>query len=90
MFNAAEEFKKPVDEIIDQYRYKFNSLGNIEEIEVLGMSYSPIDIPYLLRILEVTGKDVKMILGWHSDTDKDNAENFAQKAELTNYELIEF
>ena len=91
MFVVLEkELKKPVDEIMDRYRYDFNALTGMKEMEVLGLSYSPIDLPYLEHIITITGKDIKVKLGWHSDNDKKNAESFAQKMSLTNCELIEF
>lgn len=90
MFQVVEELKKPVDEIIDEHSNDFNKLEGLKEMEILGMSYSPIDLPYLERIIEVTGKDIKVILGWHSDEDKVNAEAFAKKAKLTDYELKDF
>ena len=90
MFEVAEEFKKPVEEIIVEHESAFNSLKGLEELEVLGFSYSQIDLPYLERIIEVTGKDINVILGWHSEEDKVNAEAFAKKAKLTNYKLKYF
>ena len=82
MFDVAEELKKPIDEIIVEHSNAFNSLDGLDEIEILGFSYSPIDFPYLERILEVTGKDINVILGWHSKEDKINAKAFAQKNKL--------
>lgn len=90
MFQVAEELKKPVDDIIVEHSSDFNSLGSIKELEVLGFSYSPIDLPYLERIIEVTGKEVKARLGWHEDRDRISAEFFAHKVDLNNYELIRF
>lgn len=91
MFEVIEsELKKPVDEVIDRYRYDFNALAGMKEIEVLGLSYSPIDLPYLRHILEITGKDIKVILGWHTDSDKKSAEAFAHAMKLTNWSLYEF
>lgn len=90
MFQVVEELKKPVDEIIDEHSNDFNELKGLKEMEILGMSYSPIDLPYLERIIEITGKNINVILGWHSDEDKANAEAFAQKAELTNYKFKYF
>ena len=90
MFEVAEDLKKPVYDIIREHSADFNSLGDIEELEVLGFSYSQIDQPYLERIFEETGKEIKIILGWHDKTDRVNAETFAHKMELSNYELLQF
>lgn len=90
MFEVAEELKKPVEEIIQGHSTVFNTLGSIEELEVLGFSYSPIDLPYLEKIIEEAGNDIMVRLGWHSDKDYGNAMAFAHKMRLSNYELIEF
>ena len=90
MFIAAEDFKKPVEDIIYQHRADFNSLDGIKEIEIKGFSYSPIDLPYLERVLEITGKYIKVIFNWHTEHDMKNAKNFIQKEGLTNSELVYF
>lgn len=90
MFDVAEELKKPVQEIIQENSMDFNSLNSIEYMEVLGFSYSPIDLPYLERIIEVTGRDINIRLSWHVEEDKTKAESFARKMGLTNYEIFEF
>lgn len=92
MFEVIEdELKKPVDDIMYRYRNDFNSLVGVKEVEILGLSYSPIDLPYLRNIFDITGTDVKVRLGWHSkDYDKKNAKEFAKEMKLTNYRLKKF
>lgn len=91
MFEVLEsELKKPVDDVIYFHRNEFNALVGTKEMEVLGLSYSPIDLPYLKHIFSITGKDIKVKLGWHSPEDKNSAEDFAKKMKLTNCELFFF
>lgn len=90
MYEAAEDLKKPVESVFHEYCDEFESLRNIEELEVLGFSYSPIDLPYLERIIKVTGKDIKVRLGWHEEKDKKAAESFAKMMELSDCEIFEF
>ena len=91
MFEVLEsELKKPVEDVMERYKSDFNALSGFKEMEVLGLSYSPIDLPYLERIIQITGKDIKVKLGWHSEDDKRNAEAFAKDMNLTNWEPIEF
>lgn len=90
MYEAAEDLKKPMESVFYEYCDEFESLRNIEELEVLGFSYSPIDLPYLERIIKVTGKDIKVRLGWHNEKDKNAAESFAKKMELSDCEIFEF
>lgn len=90
MFQVAEEFKKPVENIIIEHSSDFYSLGSIKELEVLGFSYSPIDLPYLREIFAVTGSDIMVGLGWHSNEDFQNAESFKNEMNLTNCNLFYF
>lgn len=92
MFEVIEEeLKKPVEDIMYRYRSIFNSLMGFKEMEILGLSYSPIDLPYLRNIFKITGTDIKVRLGWHSeDFDKKNAKAFAKEINLTNYRLKKF
>lgn len=90
MFEVAEELKKPVEDIIQEHRDDFNSLGSIKEIEVLGFSYSPIDLPYLERVFEVTGTEIDVKFGWHEPKDEKNAKLFRDKMHLKHCELFWF
>lgn len=90
MYEAAEDLIKPVDRVIYEYCGEFESLWNIEELEVLGFSYSPIDLPYLERIIDVTGKDIRVRLSWHEEKDEKEAILFAKKMNLSDFEIIEY
>jgi hypothetical protein len=86
----ADQLRKPVEEIMDMNSNHFNDLEAINEMEVLGFSYSKIDLPYLRRIFEVVGTDIHVKFGWHSDEDRTNAGTFANEMGLTNCELMYF
>ena len=86
----ADELRKPVEEIIEENKNYFNDLLSIKEMRVLGFSYSPIDLPYLKRIIEVTGNNIKVNLGWHDEKDKDRAKVFKKEMNLSNCEMLEF
>lgn len=90
MFQAAEEMKKPVEAVIIDHGSAFNSLKGIEEVEILGLSYSPIDMPYLEEVFDITGKGVKVKLGRHCEKDEENAREFAQRIGLYHWEPVEF
>lgn len=91
LFDAIdEEMRKPVEDIIYEYQDFFNSLGSIQQLVVLGFSYSPIDLPYLRRIIDETGPDIKVIFGWHVENDKVDAARFRDEMKLTNCELEYF
>lgn len=91
LFDAIdEEMRKPVEDIITEYQDFFNGLGGIQSLVVLGFSYSPIDLPYLRRIIEETGPDIKVTFGWHVEDDKVEAAIFRDEMKLTNCELVFF
>ena len=59
-------FKKPVAKIIKNNRGFFDALRGVKEISIFGFSYSDIDMPYLEKIVEMTGDDVYVIFGHHT------------------------
>ena len=69
----ADVFRKPVAEIIEKHGSDFDALAVIEEMIVLGVSYSDIDMPYFERIVKVTGDDIKVTLGHHTFWDGNHA-----------------
>ena len=86
----ADVFKKPVAEIIDEHKNDFEALAGIEELIVLGFSYSDIDRPYFERIIEVTGDDIKVKLGHHTLWDANHALAFDDALGFCNTTLVEF
>ena len=63
---ADLRFKKPVAEIIEKNHCFFDTLRGVKEITILGFSYSDIDMPYLEKIVEMTGDDVYVHFGHHT------------------------
>ena len=86
----ADVFKKPVAEIIDEHRSDFEALAGIEEMIVLGFSYSDIDMPYLRRIIEVTGDDIKATLGYHTSWDSNHALACSDALRVSECRIVEF
>lgn len=86
----ADQLRKPVMEIIDEHKVAFNELSTLLELIVLGFSYSPVDLPYLRRIFEIAGTNIKVKFGWHTLEDEKNAEAFRDEMALSNCELMEF
>ena len=84
----ADVFRKPVAEVIEKHRGDFEALTGIEEMIVLGVSYSDIDKPYFERIIEATGDDIKVMLGHHTFGDGNHA--LAEELGFCNTTLVEF
>lgn len=86
----ADQLRKPVEDIMDMNSDHFNALETINEMEVLGFSYSKIDLPYLRKIFEIAGVNIHVIFGYHTNEDKVNAAAFEAEMGLTNCELMFF
>ena len=74
--DAIEEYfsnsKKNTNSIIYDNLNYFNSLHNINNIYVLGLSLSPADIPYFKEIIKVNDNslDVKWCVSYHRDAER--------------------
>ena len=86
----ADVFRKPVAEIIEKHGSDFDALAVIEEMIVLGVSYSDIDMPYFERIVKVTGDDIKVTLGHHTFWDGNHALAFDDAFGFCYATLVEF
>lgn len=73
---AVLNHRKPVEEIIESLRLFFGSCAGVEEIVVMGLSYSDVDMPYLKRIAEMA-QNARFVLTYFSDGDKQRATAFA-------------
>lgn len=86
----ADVFRKPIAEVVERHRNDFEALAGIEEMIVLGVSYSEIDKPYFERIIEVTGDDIKVKLGHHTLWDANHALALDEALGFCNTTLVEF
>ncbi len=70
---------KKTDEIINNHTAFFETLTDIEEIIVIGHSLSPVDHPYLRKIIAINENSeiLRWKISWHSDGDKDRISKFA-------------
>lgn len=70
-----EKSRKPVTKIIESQTGYFNSLHDITAIEVLGFSFSAVDMPYLRTILSHNDnpQDICWRISTYSDNDKTKA-----------------
>ena len=83
-------FRKPIAEVVERHRNDFETLAGIEEMIVLGVSYSEIDKPYFERIIEVTGDGIKVKLGHHTLWDANHALALDDALGFCDTTLVEF
>jgi len=62
---------KNTSAIIGEQKAYFNSLADVESITVLGHSLSPVDQPYVKKILEATGYKADWHVSYYRDEEKD-------------------
>ena len=79
---GMNELRKDVQGIISANSTYFNSLADIQEIIVRGISYGPIDFPYFLKLKNSVRPDCLWKLSWHEDADKSAAADFAKKLDI--------
>ena len=71
------DLHKDVNGIIAEHKEYFESLYDVDQIIVRGISYGEIDYPYFVRINEVVSEDCTWELGWHTENDKNAASSIA-------------
>lgn len=86
---GMNELRKDVQGIIAANSTYFNSLADIHEIIVRGISYGPIDFPYFLKLKNSVRPDCLWKLSWHKVEDKSAAEDFVKKLDV-NADLFRF
>lgn len=74
------DLRKDTDRIIKSYEDVFRKLHDVCEIYIYGWSFSPIDLPYLDKIISVIDKsNVVWKVSYYSDNDKGKANKYFQK-----------
>ena len=82
--------KKPIGEIIKRYQVLFDRMANIEEIIILGFSFSDVDMPYLDKICKsINIQSVHWIASAYNKSDKAKQINFFKGKGIQNYLIID-
>lgn len=80
--------KKDVENIIKRNDSFFQSLSVIGRVYVLGFSFSPIDIPYLEKIIRRTKPETHWVISWYSQDDKRRIMDFVIRYDIHNITMI--
>lgn len=83
------ELRKDVQGIIAANSTYFDSLANIQEIIIRGISYGPIDFPYFQKLKNSVRHNCLWRLSWHNGKDYATAINFAKSLRI-NAEFFKF
>lgn len=88
--SQIHKLRKNTESIIKENKTSFDTLKDVEVVYIYGLSFSPVDEPYLDEVIAKVKKDTtKWTVSYYSDDDKENAEAFFMKKgikeELVNY-----
>lgn len=83
-------YKKDTSAIIRNHSEFFDSLNNIKQVVVYGMSYSLVDRPYFMEIVQKVDTDVPWHLSWHTGDDYAKLKEFVSAAGLKNIKPFEW
>lgn len=78
--SQIHRLRKNTENIIRANKASFNALKDVESVYIFGLSFSPVDEPYLDEVVtKVTTDTTKWTVSYYSDDDKENAEAFFEK-----------
>ncbi len=83
----VEAMKKPVDELIQKHAQFFDSLSDVQDVHVYGLSLSEIDIPYL-RLIVSKLPSAQWEFSRYNDKDIEKIRSFCCESGLRNYTMI--
>lgn len=86
---GMNELHKDVQGIIADNSDYFDSISDIDEIIIRGISYGPIDLPYFKKIKDSVKPNCLWKLSWHSQKDRLAAKAFTQSLGIE-AELFQF
>lgn len=73
---------KDTDSLIREHRGYFETLDSIDEVVILGLSYSDVDIPYLLEVKRYVKSEAKWTLYYHSLKDHEKLNEIIKRLEI--------
>lgn len=83
-----EAIYKNTDFLISLHKDIFNSLKNVDHVNIIGWSGGEVDIPYLKKIRESVDKATTWTVYWYNDESFSSLTNALNVAEITgNYDI---
>ena len=80
--------KKDVEGCIEKNKSFFDEILDVQLIYVYGFSFSPIDMPYLEKIIRRTKPGTHWVISWYSQDDKRRIMDFAIRYDIQNFTII--
>ena len=85
---SVMSLKKDVEGCIEKNKRFFNEILDVQRIYVYGFSFSPIDMPYLEKIIRRTKPDTHWVISWYSQDDKRQIMDFVIRYGIQNITMI--
>lgn len=80
--------KKDVEGCIEKNKRVFDDILDVKRIIVYGFSFSPIDMPYLEKIIRRTDPQTHWIISWYSQEDQRRVMDFVIRYKIQNFTII--
>lgn len=80
--------KKDVADCIEKNTQFFNDILDVKRIFVYGFSFSPIDMPYLEKIIRRTNSETHWVISWYSQEDKRRIMDFVIRYNIQKITII--
>ena len=78
--SQIHKLRKNTENIINANKATFDALKDVEYIYIYGLSFSPVDEPYLDEVITKVSTDItRWIVSYYSEDDKENAGAFFKK-----------
>lgn len=88
--SQIHRLRKNTESIIKVNKDTFDSLKDVETIHIFGLSFSPVDVPYLDEIVsKVNTTTTKWEVSFFSDEDREKAESYFNQKGIKN-DLVSF
>lgn len=80
--------KKPVEKLLQQYKYFFDSLNEVTHVHIYGMSFSEVDAPYLNKVANMA-QNAKWEISDYNSKCQIQINNFIALHNISDYSVIE-
>ena len=86
--DSMMSLKKDVEMCIEKNKRFFDEILDVQKIYVYGFSFSPIDMPYLEKIIRRTKPEMHWVISWYSQEDRWRVMDFVTKYDIQNITMI--
>lgn len=74
--------------LISKNKEFWKKLKNIKHVYIFGISFSKVDEPYLVKIMDSVLPTAKYVISYYSKKDLERINNFIATQKITNYEYV--